>query len=124
MLTVINTEAEMEAYVAQFRTPDLGDKIKAAAAKAEPGADVRAAIVSVGCDVPPGVEVEEGEAGYLVSPLKVSNPLPECLAAVTTVAVVAVLLRLPLPDAVSRGACGRAPRRRWRPSAGSRRRGS
>ncbi len=90
MLTPIGTDAELDAFVSQFRTPELGDEVRAAAATAPEGTEVLAAIVYVGCDVPPGVEVSATDDGWAVSPFKVKDPLPECLAAVTTVAVVAV----------------------------------
>ncbi len=93
MLTPVTTPDELDTFVSQFRREEFADQVRSEAAEAdERGYDGRlwAAIVSVGCDVPPGVFVEEGEAGYLVTPLKVVDPLEECFAPVTTVALVAI----------------------------------
>jgi hypothetical protein len=49
-----------------------------------------AAVVSIGCDVPPGVTVQKLEDGVAIVPREVPSPLPECLAPVTTVALVGV----------------------------------
>ncbi len=51
---------------------------------------VMAAVVAVGCDVPPGAEFGFSSDGAYVEARRVADPLPECLAAVTTVALVAV----------------------------------
>ncbi|WP_323793707.1 hypothetical protein [Nocardioides sp.] len=93
MLTPVSTPDELDTFVSQFRLEEFADQVRTEATEAgERGYDGQlwAAIVSVGCDVPPGVFVEEGEAGYLVTPLKVKDPLQECFAAVTTVALVAI----------------------------------
>ncbi len=89
MLTSVEEPAELETFAAQFRGDAFGEEIRAAADSSYDG-QLWAAVVSVGCDVPPDVFVEEGEAGYLITPGKVVDPLPECLAAVTTVALVAI----------------------------------
>ncbi|CAN5667135.1 hypothetical protein BH11ACT8_BH11ACT8_14600 [soil metagenome] len=93
LLTAVGTDGELDAFLKQFRTPTFPDDVRSAveAARGAGAGDVYAAIVGLGCDVPPGVEVTEGEAGYAVSALKVEDPLPECLAAVTTVAVVTIV---------------------------------
>lgn len=60
------------------------------------GADVpagqvlAAAVVSIGCDVPPGVSVTRTDGVLSIIALKVTSPHPECYAAVTTVALVLV----------------------------------
>ena len=89
-LTAIGTDAELEAYVAQFRGPTLGDKIRAAARGAEGDGELMAAVVGLGCDIPPGVEVAPAGDTFTVQPQKVTDPLAECLAAVTTVVVISV----------------------------------
>lgn len=89
MLSWVDAPNELETFVAQFRSEAFGEEIRTAADTSYDG-QLWAAVVSVGCDVPPDVYVEEGEAGYLITPGKVVDPLPECLAAVTTVALVAI----------------------------------
>lgn len=92
-LTPIGTDAELEAYVAQFRGPTLGDELRAAvqdAGAAEGDGELMAAVVGLGCDIPPGVEVAPSGDTFTVQPQKVVDPLPECLAAVTTVVVISV----------------------------------
>ena len=48
------------------------------------------AVVAVGCDVPPGVRVEGAGSDLRILAKPVPSPLQECLAPVTTVAVVSV----------------------------------
>ncbi|MEO9323235.1 hypothetical protein ABFT23_07065 [Nocardioides sp. C4-1] len=52
--------------------------------------ELYAAVVAVGCDVPPGVTVTRVDGVVTITPEKVAKPLPNCFAPVTTVAVVAV----------------------------------
>lgn len=89
MLTLVSNSAELDTFASQFRGDSFAEEIRTAADTSYDG-QLWAAVVSVGCDVPPDVFVEEGEAGYLITPGKVVDPLPECLAAVTTVALVAI----------------------------------
>ncbi|MDE0777660.1 MAG: hypothetical protein OSB43_15395 [Nocardioides sp.] len=90
MLTPVRTPDELDTFVSQFRLDSFADEVRDDATSATDEGDLWAAVVSIGCDVPPGVIVEEGEAGYLVTPEKVAAPLQECLAPVTTVALVAI----------------------------------
>ena len=82
----------MSRFAAQFENEALGDQLTTAIRKADVPEDqqLAAAVVSIGCDVPPGVTVQELESGLAIVPLKVKSPLQECLAPVTTVALVAV----------------------------------
>lgn len=89
MLTSVDDPNELETFTAQFRSEAFAEEIRAAADTSYDG-QLWAAVVSVGCDVPSEVFVEEGEAGYLITAGKVVDPLQECLAAVTTVALVAI----------------------------------
>ena len=90
MLTPVSTPDELDTFVSQLRLEEFADQVRTEATEATYDGSLWAAIVSVGCDVPPGVFVEEGEAGYLVTPMKVVDPLEECFAPVTTVALVAI----------------------------------
>lgn len=90
MLTLVEAPDELDTFTSQFRGDAFAEEIRTAADTSYDG-QLWAAVVSVGCDVPPGVFVEEGEAGYLITPGKVADPMQECLAAVTTVALVAIV---------------------------------
>jgi hypothetical protein len=54
------------------------------------GQELAAAVVSIGATCRPGVTVQKLKRQLVILPLKVKSPLKECLAAVTTVALVAV----------------------------------
>ena len=75
------------SYGARFGQ-DLGQKILRVvrANPPKPGSELVAAVISIGCDVPPGVTYVDGE----VHPKKVAAPLKECFAPVTSVAILAV----------------------------------
>ncbi|MEJ7832017.1 MAG: hypothetical protein WKF79_03820 [Nocardioides sp.] len=87
-LTALPDEAAVAAYAAQFKSPALAARLRTAVEGADVAAGTRlgVAVVSVGCDVPPGVTYVDG----VVRAEKVSNPLPECFASVTTVALLKV----------------------------------
>lgn len=92
-LSPVGTRSEQKAYVAQFRGPTMGQQVRRAVEVAQAGGDdgeLMAAVVSLGCDIPPGVEVTPSGDAFTVAAQKVKDPLQECLAAVTTVAVVSV----------------------------------
>ncbi len=87
----LTTPAEVDAFTAPF-SGQLADEVRAAVA-AEPagaGETLYGAVVADGCDVPPGVDVTESAEGYAIVGLKVADPLPECFAPVTSVAIVAI----------------------------------
>lgn len=91
----VDTQAALDAFVAQFERSDLADKVLGAVSGAVSGAGMPegwvpvAAVISIGCDVPPGVVVDTA-GGLSVTGQKVAEPLPECFAAMTSVAVLAV----------------------------------
>lgn len=87
-LTPIGTPDELAAYVAQFRGGVLANQVTDAAEDA--GGEVAAAVVGLGCDIPPGVEVTPSGDSFTVQPQKVTDPLQECLAPVTTVVVLSL----------------------------------
>ncbi len=88
----LSDQAQMDAFVNQFEHPGFGEQIaeKVAATTVPEGQVLIGAVVSIGCDVPPGVEVTGEPGSWTITPLKVADPLPECLAPVTSVAIVAV----------------------------------
>ena len=88
----LDTPAQVRAFTSQFRVPAITHQIMAAVTKAElRGQPVFGAVVAIGCDRPPGVDVITDSAGRVqIVPHEVASPLPECLAAVTTVAIVSI----------------------------------
>jgi hypothetical protein len=90
--TVLDDSAAVTAFTRQFRTDAVANRIESEIRKADVPDDqtVLGAVVSVGCDVPPGVAVQRVGGGIVITPMKVKSPLQECLVAVTTVALVAV----------------------------------
>jgi ABC-type glycerol-3-phosphate transport system substrate-binding protein len=88
----VDDEAALQEFAAQFDQGGLEEKIAAAVAGATvpEGYTVMGAVVAIGCDVPPGVSVEPGPDGWVVTPHKVPSSLQECFAPVSSVAFVAV----------------------------------
>lgn len=87
----ITSAADADAFTAAFRRQLAGD-VKTALAEARRGGSgsIYAAVVGLGCDIPPGVTVTESANGYTIIGTKVADPMDECFAAVTSVAVVAI----------------------------------
>lgn len=92
LATELDTPAQVQAFTSQFRVPALTHQITATLTKAKPsGYGLFGAVIAVGCDRPPGAKVVlDGSGRVRIVPEQVASPLPECLAAVTTVAVVSV----------------------------------
>ena len=90
--TVLDDATAVNGFAAQFDSGAMSDELTTAVREADvaEGQELAAAVVSIGCDVPPGVTVQKLEGGVAILPLKVKSPLKECLAPVTTVALVAV----------------------------------
>ena len=90
--TLLPDDAAVREYAGQFRSDQLGGDIIAAAAKAEvpDGQQLAAAVVAVGCDVPPQV-VGSGSGDDLVVHAVLPSPSDKkCFAPITTVALVLV----------------------------------
>jgi hypothetical protein len=88
----VGDAAARQEFTAQFERGSLDRKIAdaVAAATIPEGYTVMAAVVAIGCDVPPDVTVTQEGGEWVLTPHKVPSPLQECFAAVTSVAVVAV----------------------------------
>lgn len=89
---VLSDEGKARRFVKRFDDPDdivqqLGPPVAEAE---EDGVTLAAAVVSIDCEVPPGVEITETGRGLEV----VAEPLPEagreCLVPVTSIALVVV----------------------------------
>ena len=90
-VTVLDDDAAIAAYAGQFSGPLAGDVRRAAESADVAAASVLvAAVVAVGCDVPPHVDVSGAgtDARFVVA--KVASPHQECFAPVTTVALAVV----------------------------------
>lgn len=86
----LGTDTEVARFVAQL-SPELAADVRAAVdASTAPAGQLYGAVVGLGCDVPPGVAVTRTSTGFDITGLKVADPLQECFAAVTSVAVVAI----------------------------------
>lgn len=84
----LDTAAHVRAFEEQFR-PGSAHRISSAVARAKTsGHAVFGAVISVGCDRPPGADVVvDGSGRVQILPHEVASPLEECLVAVTTVAI-------------------------------------
>jgi hypothetical protein len=88
----VDDRDQMKAYVKTFE--DRDDVTAALQQAAEDAADrdgrLAVATVAIGCDVPPGVGITEGEHGWEVTPRKIVDPKQECFAAATSIALVEI----------------------------------
>lgn len=86
--TPLRDAAAVTAYATRFSEP-FASKVTRAASRIDvsEGHVVVAAVVMVGCDVPPGVDVRRAGDGIAITPQEVPAPHPECFAPVTTVAL-------------------------------------
>jgi hypothetical protein len=88
----IDRPAGMARLTRDFRTPRLAAKIRSVVRRTqvEPGQALYGAVIAVGCDVPPSASVEVTDGTVVITPGKVVDPMPECFAAVTSVAIALV----------------------------------
>ena len=88
----LDDQQAVDAFVAGLDSDKLAGEVQDAADGAQPAAGqvLVGSVVSIGCDVPPGVAVHRTDAGVEITPLKVASPQKECFAPVTTVALVTV----------------------------------
>lgn len=90
--TLLDTPAHVGGFTAQFGQPAMKNRVRAGVDQArKSGMLVYGAVVAIGCDRPPGADVSlDGSGDVVITPREVPSPLPECLAAVTTVAIASV----------------------------------
>ena len=88
----VDDTKEMDAYAKTFE--DRDDVVAAVQQAVEDAGDTEgrlaAATVAIGCDVPEGVSITEGDNGPEVHPDKIANPKPECFAPMTSIAIVEI----------------------------------
>lgn len=87
--TVIRDEKDLRRYLRQFRSEAFVADLTVAITGHSLAEDrvLGLAVLSIGCDTPPSATVTEENGRFLVVPGKVPDPLPECYAPVTSVAV-------------------------------------
>lgn len=85
-VTVVGDPDDLATFTDQFASEALAAEVAAAveAADPQPGYVVAAAVVALGCDVPTEVTYLDG----VIRAVKVPDPLPECFAPVTSVAII------------------------------------
>jgi hypothetical protein len=90
--TLLDSKAHIRGFTQQFRAPGMASQIVAAVRQAtKSGYLVYGAVVAIGCDRPPGADVSlDGSGSVKLVAREVASPLPECLAAVTSVAIASV----------------------------------
>jgi len=86
----VGTSAGIRRLVASLRGNALANQVRAkvAATDIPDGRRLMGAVVNVGCDIPTGVSVTGGIAGPHFQPIFTGERLPECLVAVTSIALV------------------------------------
>lgn len=91
----LTDSAAVAAFTAPFEQPLVRQiKDKVAETDVPEGQELMGAVVSIGCDVPPGVTVAYSNDGVTITPDKVASPMQECFAPVTSVALVLVTTSL------------------------------
>ena len=90
--TLLDSPAAVTGFAGTLEGRTMAGKIKAAVVEADvpEGQAVVGSVVAIGCDVPPGVRVDWNGTGLKVTAQKVKAPAQECLAPVTTVALLTV----------------------------------
>jgi hypothetical protein len=88
----LGTSAGIDQLVAHLRRGALADQVRARVADTDvaDGQRLVGAIVSVGCDTPVDVKVVGAANDVRLEPVFKGKPTQECLAAVTTIALVLV----------------------------------
>jgi hypothetical protein len=88
----VDDRKDLKAYATTFE--DRDGVVAAVQQAVEDAGDrdgrLAAATVAIGCDVPEGVSITEGRDGPEVRAGKISNPKLECLAPMTSIALVEI----------------------------------
>jgi len=87
----VDSQEALDAFVTQFERPELADKVVDAVSGADlpAGWVPAAAVISVGCDIPAGIVVDDRD-GFAVVPEEMDRTIRECFAPMTSVAVIGV----------------------------------
>ncbi|MGC4110740.1 MAG: hypothetical protein QM747_10015 [Nocardioides sp.] len=90
--TLLDNEEHLQSFTRQFGSEAMKHRVRQAVSQARStGLIPYGAVVTLGCDRPPGADVAlDGNGNVVITPHEVASPLPECLAPVTTVAIASV----------------------------------
>lgn len=82
----------VQGFSQQFRDESIQARLiqLVNSTKVPDGKALYAAVVSIGCDIPPGVVVTSTDSGLQIKAQQTPSPKPECVAAMTSVALVLV----------------------------------
>ncbi len=88
----VDDQPDLKAYVKTFEDrDDVAAAIQQAVKDAgEREGRLAIATIAVGCDVPPGVSIIVAADGPEVRPSKIVDPIPECFAPTTSIALVEI----------------------------------
>src|SRR4051794_2971077 len=88
----LSDDTSVREFVSQFTNDDLVRQVEASVAGTDvpQGQTLYGAVVALGCDSPTAVNVEVAGSAVTITAQKVPSPKPECLAPMTTVALVLV----------------------------------
>lgn len=91
---VLRSEADVDEFLAPFEPGQLTEGVRKAVDANDPQDDTAllGAVVAIGCDVPKEVELTQEGSGPVISltPVKVKATTNQCLAPVTSIALVTV----------------------------------
>jgi len=92
----VDRPAGLARLTRDFRRTGLTDKISSVVERIrlKEGQALYGAVIAVGCDVPPSASVEVTDGKVVITAGKIANPMPECFAPVTSVAIAVVDLPL------------------------------
>ena len=93
--------ADVEAFAAQFTNPAVERRLTRLVTQGDlmPGRSLVAAVVAIGCSAPREVTVSTLDGRLVIEAVPPAHSPPECLVAMTTVALVAVPTELAPPPA-------------------------
>lgn len=96
---VLDTQTDVDEFLAELEPGQLTDGVQEVfdARSTKGGETLLGAVVAIGCDVPKDVELTEADGGAVIAitPVKVKATTNQCLAAVTSIAVVTVGDQMP-----------------------------
>ncbi len=87
--TLVPDDRALQRYLRQFDSAPFVADLTAAVDEHPVGSGrvLGLAVIEISCDQPPSASVTEEGGAFVVTPGKVIDPLPECFAPVTSVAV-------------------------------------
>jgi len=85
-------DGALQQFNGQFETDAMTHRVRDAVRQTDvpDGMLLYGAVVAVGCDAPTDVTVTADDAGVMINAVEVPNPMQECFAPMTTVALVLI----------------------------------